>query len=81
MKNQPLQRSITVDVITKAKTTEIVIERTDYLKVRLHATPERGRANDELVKFLSQHFKTPKSNITIIKGLTSKHKLLIIVST
>lgn len=46
------------------------------LKIKLKAPPVDGKANEELIKFLSIEWKTPKSKIKIIKGLTSKNKII-----
>ncbi|MCB1080313.1 MAG: DUF167 domain-containing protein, partial [Chlamydiia bacterium] len=44
--------------------------------VRLTAAPEKGKANESLITILSKHFKIPKSAITILKGETSRHKVV-----
>ena len=46
------------------------------IKIKLKAPPVEGRANEELINFLSKIWKTPKSQIKIIKGLTSKTKII-----
>ena len=48
----------------------------ECLKINIAAQPEDGKANDELVKFLSQILKIPKSKIEILRGATARHKLL-----
>lgn len=48
------------------------------LKVKTTAVPEKGKANKELIKILSKHLKTAKSNIEIIKGLTDRNKTVLI---
>lgn len=35
-----------------------------------------NKANTAVVKLLSKYFKTPKSNIKILKGHTSRHKTI-----
>jgi uncharacterized protein (TIGR00251 family) len=45
-------------------------------KARVCAPPERGRANEELVKVLSKHFKIGKGQIKIVVGKTSKEKIV-----
>lgn len=35
-----------------------------------------GQANEALIKLLAKHFKTAKTNITIIRGHTSRHKII-----
>jgi len=47
-----------------------------YLKVA--APPIKGRANQELLKFLSDILGVSKSSLTIEKGMTSKRKLIAI---
>jgi uncharacterized protein YggU (UPF0235/DUF167 family) len=44
----------------------------------LNAVPEKGRANIELISFLSKSLRIPKSAITILRGDTSRTKTLII---
>jgi len=46
------------------------------LKIKIRALPEKGKANLELVDFLSQLFSLNKSDINIISGCSSEHKLL-----
>ena len=38
--------------------------------------PEKGKANDAVVKLLAKHFGVPKSAITIVRGHTSRTKLV-----
>ena len=35
-----------------------------------------GKANEALVKLLAKHFKVSKTNVTIIRGHTSRHKIV-----
>lgn len=46
------------------------------LRVDIQAPPEQGKANKELVKFLS---KTWKMKVELIQGFTSKEKYLRIL--
>ncbi|MGL5830547.1 MAG: DUF167 domain-containing protein [Candidatus Altimarinota bacterium] len=46
------------------------------LKIKLLATPEKGRANEELIDFLSQELDLPKSHLQILSGHTSPHKII-----
>lgn len=66
----------TIKVIPKSSQNQIIEQKDDFLKIKLKAIPEKGKANDELIKFLSKHFKIPKSNINIIKGQTNKNKII-----
>ena len=46
----------------------------EALRVRLHATPEKGQANEELVSFLAEYFDVSKSRVRLISGRTSRIK-------
>lgn len=48
----------------------------EWLKVNLRAVPEDGKANEELIKFLSKTFKISKSEIEILRGETSRMKVV-----
>lgn len=67
--------TIQVDVRPNAKKTEILayISDTGTLKVAVKAPPEQGRANLELVRFLSRILGR---DVTIISGRTKKRKIL-----
>ena len=68
-----------IKVIPKSSKTEIIKQSKNFLKIKLKSAPEKGKANTELIKFLTKHFKTPKSNINIIKGETSRNKIVEII--
>ena len=48
------------------------------LKVRLNAPPVDGKANEELIAFLSKILKLPKSKITIKSGLADRRKTVVL---
>lgn len=47
----------------------------DYL-VAVHAPAKDGKANARLLELLAVHFHTQKSNIRILRGHTSRKKLI-----
>ena len=49
-----------------------------FLKIRIKAPPEKGKANCELIKFLAKELKMPKSAVRIIKGEKSREKVVIV---
>ena len=63
-----------IQVIIKpnAPRTEIT-EENGIFKIALKAKPEDGKANQELIKLLSKHFK---EEIKIISGKSSSKKLV-----
>lgn len=46
----------------------------------LKSSPEKGKANKELIKNISQLLKIPQNNITIIVGHSSRYKKLKIIT-
>ena len=52
----------------------------ESIKIAIAAPPEKGKANAELIKFLSKEFNTPKSSIQIVSGATATHKLIRVTS-
>lgn len=48
----------------------------DTLKIRISAAPEKGKANKELVEFLSKVLRIPRSRIEIVSGHTSPKKVI-----
>lgn len=53
----------------------------EYLKINIVSVPEKGKANQELIGWLSKKLKTAKSDITIISGELDRYKKLLITST
>ncbi|MBF0342597.1 MAG: YggU family protein [Nitrospirae bacterium] len=71
---------VTVKVIPRASTNEVVGCHDGALRIKLTAPPVEGQANrlliDVLYKYLSTKHKIRKSDIRIVKGETSKNKLV-----
>lgn len=59
-----------------ASKTEFVGALGDALKVKLSSPPLDGKANAELVKYLSKSLGISKSSIKIVSGETSREKIL-----
>ena len=71
---------LAVQITPNAKKTEVVGVQGDALKLKLQAQPIEGKANEALVKWLAKTLDVARSAITITHGLTSKKKLIEIVS-
>ena len=54
------------------------LSESDYL-IWIRAQAQEGKANLEAIKALSDYLDIPKSRITILKGHTSRTKLIEIV--
>lgn len=48
----------------------------DALKVAVQAPPEKGKANDELVRFLAKALGLRRPQVTLVKGETSRDKVV-----
>jgi len=51
----------------------------DTIKIDLKAQPEKGKANKELIKYLSGIFRVNKNSIKILSGASDRLKLLKII--
>lgn len=67
-----------IKVIPKSHCNEIVGWENEELKVKIRAVPEKGNANEALIRFLAKFFNLSSSHITLIYGLTSRHKRICI---
>ena len=56
---------------------EIMADET--IKIDLAAAPSKGKANQELIKFLAEQFAVNKNNVKIISGTGDRVKLVKIV--
>jgi uncharacterized protein (TIGR00251 family) len=50
----------------------------DSLKVRIHAPPTDGKANDRLCAFIAENLSLPKGSVTLASGSSSRQKRLTI---
>jgi len=62
-----------IKVKTRQKETKIISQSEDEIILAVKSPPEKNKANLEIIKFLSKHFKI---KVRIIKGLKSKNKLI-----
>lgn len=67
---------ITVNVSTNAKNNSITLLDSGVYKLKIHSQPIEGRANKDIIKYLSKLLKLPKSSITIAIGERSKNKVI-----
>lgn len=66
-----------ISVIVKPNKRQNSVEETDSgLSVSLRATPEKGKANAALICVLADHYKVPKSAVTIKTGKSSPKKMV-----
>lgn len=72
--------SLRVRVTPKAKLSQIKKETLEdgsiYYKIYVNAVAEDGKANKAVIKLLAEAVGLPQSALTIIRGLTSKDKII-----
>lgn len=61
-----------------AKKNEIVGMHGDAVKIKIKAPPVEGKANEALIEFLSETLGVARSKIEIVRGHTSRQKLVSI---
>ena len=71
---------LAVQIAANAKSTEIVGAVEGALKIKLHAQPIEGKANEALIRYLADMLDVPKSAIKITHGTSGRKKLLEIQS-
>jgi uncharacterized protein (TIGR00251 family) len=65
-----------VKAFPKAGENRIIGARNGELVVRIRAPALKGQANKELVKFLAKTLAVARSEIKILSGESSRHKLI-----
>ena len=68
-----------VHVTPNAKNAGVVKVSEDYFEMRVDEQAVGGRENKRLLEMLAEHFKVPKSKITILKGTKTRNKTIQIM--
>lgn len=71
---------ISVQIMPNAKKSEVIGVLDDALKIRLHAQPIEGKANEALIRFLADKLDVPQSAVAITRGHTNKRKMIEIAA-
>ena len=71
---------LTLHVQPGAAHTSVDGEHGEALKLRLAAAPVEGKANAELLRWLARAFGVPRRNVVLLRGETSRAKVLRIVT-
>ena len=67
---------VDIHVIPNASRTQADGEHDGALRVRLHAPPVDGKANDALIAFLAAKLQVRQRDVRVIRGQTHRQKLL-----
>jgi uncharacterized protein (TIGR00251 family) len=68
--------TLAIKAIPNAPRSEVVGWLGEALKVKIHAPPVEGKANDALCEFLADTLGLPRRAVTLVRGDTSRQKLL-----
>ncbi len=63
-------------VVPGAGSTEIVGRNGEAWKVRVAAPPERGKANEAVVRLLARALKLPERSVTFVSGHGGRDKMI-----
>ena len=73
---------LTITVKPNSKRGPLVEQQPDgSLIVYLREIPADGQANEALVKLLATHYRIPKTSVEIMRGHTSRHKVVELPAT
>ena len=59
-----------------AARSEIAGRHGDSWKVRVSAAPERGRANEAVVRLLAERLGVPRASLSVVSGHTARDKVV-----
>lgn len=68
--------TLTIKATPNAPRSEIHGWLGDVLKIKVHAPPIEGRANEALCTFLADTFDLPRRAVSVLRGDTSRLKLV-----
>ncbi len=72
------QARISVKVQPNAGKNELLGQLNGVWKIKIAAPPDKGKANKELIEFLSDCLQIRKDSVEILKGQTSHNKIISI---
>ena len=77
-KNEKEGLCLYVKVIPSSPKNEILRPHDNFLKIKIRRPPEKGKANKELISYLSKIFAIPKKNILLLQGESSRTKKILL---
>jgi uncharacterized protein len=76
MKQNEKQSTFEVHLQPGARKSEVAGFKGDVLYIKVTAAPEKGQANQALIDLLAELLDVAKSNISLIRGATSRSKVI-----
>jgi len=72
---------LNIKVQTRSAKQEIIRMDSHLYRVRVSAAPDKGEANKEVIKLIAAHFGLPPSLVEIVRGHTSRNKVVALPRT
>ncbi len=69
---------ITVKVTPSSPRNQVLGLADGVWKIKVAAPPDKGKANQELISFLAGRLGIRRSDIELVRGASSRHKILAI---
>ena len=66
---------INVRVIPRAKINRVEVQSDGTLRVHTTTAPTDGKATNDVIKMLAEHYNVPKTSIKLFRGATSRDKV------
>ncbi len=70
--------TLRVKVTPNSSKNSVTLGTGERLEIKLSSPPKEGKANEQLVKFLGKKVGVAPSSITILRGRSSRDKILLI---
>jgi uncharacterized protein (TIGR00251 family) len=73
-----MTRRFVISAKPKSGKNEVIVDPDDaaHLTVRTTRPPDKGKANEAILRLLADHFNVPRSRLDIVSGETSRTKLV-----
>jgi len=71
-----MAQRIAVIVKPKARKPEIVKISPENYRIAVREPAQNGQANEAAINLLSEHLGIPKSKLKLVRGVSSRHKLI-----
>jgi hypothetical protein len=78
MKQNEKRATIEIHLQPGARKSEVAGFKGDVLYIKVTAAPEKGQANQALIDLLAELLDMAKSNISLIRGSTSRNKVVAV---
>lgn len=76
IRTEPDSILLTVKVQPRASSNEVGEPLGNELRIRVTAPPVDAAANEALVRLLAETLECPRSHVQLVRGQTSRHKLV-----